>query len=246
MKNLFILAILAIMTISAQARDLKPEDYVDTFSNKPLLQKDKTIESLAWAGISDPRIFDLLEKDLLDNYQTADSKNLIDVLSWTAKGLAFSGNEKYRSTLSGVASGAKHKKLRKYAEQSLAELDSYKKWNPVINSNHDNINAEYPSDKQRFKNMLQSGDYELIRIAAKRIHYEGNYDQDLLDIAAKVLEENYKNASDALSVDTVAWLLKAIAGSAEPTYKPLIVSVRDTTGNKRIRKYANKYLKYYE
>lgn len=246
MKKIFALIILSIVMTATQASELKPEDYFNTFSQKTILQKDKTIESLAWAGLSDPRIFDLLEKDLLDNYKTADSKNLLDALSWAAKGLAFSGNDKYRSTLSTVADQAGHKKLRKYAGQSLQMLDDYKKWNPVINANHADYTAAYPSEKQRFKNMLQSGEHELIRIAAKRIHYAGHYDQDLLDIAADTLEDQYPKVNDSLSVDAVAWLIKAIAGSTDPKYKALIEKIRDTAENKGVRKYAKKYVKYYE
>lgn len=246
MKNIFVLLLSAVLAVSAQASDLKPQDYLDAFSKSSILQKQKTIEPLAWAGLSDPRIFDPLEKDLLDSYQTADSGNLVDALSWAAKGLAFSGNEKYRPTLSTVANEAANKKLRKYARQSLEELDDYKKWNPLINPNHKSAKAEYPSEKQRFKNMLQSGNDELIRIAAKRIHYEGSYDRDLLDVAAKTLEERYSKASDSLSVDAMAWLLKAIAGSADLKYKAQIENIRDSAGNKRVRKYAKKYLQYYE
>ncbi len=248
MKKVFSLTcafLCAALSFSLQARDLTPANYIEAFSSGSIIEKQKTIESLAWAGLSDPKIFDLIEKDLLDNYATADDGNMVRALNWAARGLAFSGNEKYNATLAKVAEGAKHKKLRKHAQNSLAELREYSVWNPLINPSNAS-GSDYPNDAERYKIMLQSGNFEVIRLAAKRIHHEGVYSQDVLDVTMATIEKYYQNVDDDdTALDAMAWTAKALAGSKDLKYKPFIESIATNANNKKMRKYATKYLNYY-
>lgn len=246
MKKLLLCVLLCAVATYTQAADMQPQDYIEAFTKLSILQKPEKVEPLEWAGLSDPKIFDLLEKDVLDNYKTADSSGLIKALNWEVRGLGFSGNEKYIPTLQAVAKDGVHRNLRKYAEQAIADIGNYKQWNPLINPNHNNTNVAYPSDKQRYVNMLNSGNYELMRIAAKRIHWEHLYEHDILDVTAKAVEAYYQQANDDLSIDSVAWMVRAVAGSKDPKYKPLVENVAANAENKKVKKYAKKYLSYYE
>lgn len=246
MRNILVGLLFVFYTVvGVAAEEYNPQQYIEIFSNPNIIQKQQAIQTLEWAGLSDPRIFDLLEKDLLENYKTAESGALIRALNWVARGLSFSGNEKYIPTLEAVAEDGAHRNLRKFGKQGLEDLQKYKAWNALINPNHANIKAGYPSQQERFKNMLRSDNYELIRIAAKRIHRDHLYEHAMLDIAAATIEKYYQKVDDDLSIDAIAWVLRATAGSADPKYKPLIEKVAAEAENKKLRKNANKYLDYY-
>lgn len=245
MNRLLTASLLIFCSTFIWGEDYSPNDYIEIFSKSSIIQKTDAIQTLEWAGLSDPKIYDLLEKDLLENYETAESAELIRALNWVARGLSFSGNEKYIPTLEAVAKKGVHRNLRKFGTVGLEDLQKYKVWNPVINPNHNNIAAGYPPNQVRFINMLKSDDYELIRLAAKRIQRDQLYDHQYLDVLASVIQNHYQKVDDKLSVDSVAWAVRALAGAADPKYKAMIEDIAANAENKNLRKYASKYLAYY-
>ena len=225
------------------AAELTPEGYVKAYSSGTE-QEQSINESLAWAGLSDPEIFDPIEQQLLNAYLSKQSKDKIDYLSWLAKGLGFSGNPKYIPSLTTIAKDAKSKKLRRHAESALAILSKYQQWNPIIAPDA-GIGLPYPTTSQRLKIMLDSNDMELIRVAAKRMYLSRMSDHELISTASKLIEKHYQSDGDKVFIDTVAWLCKAVANSKNPQYKPLIERVSTSANNKKLRNYARKYLNYY-
>lgn len=237
---------LSILSTLSFAKDYTAQDYVKELSKSSVILKIPAIQTLEWAGLSDPKVFDKLEADVLKNYQNTDSAEVIKALGWALRGLSFSGNEKYLPTLEKVAVDGGHRNLRKHAKKSVEVLRKYKDWNPMINPHHNNIDAGYPSKTQRYSNMLKSGEYELMRIAGKRIAREQVFDKKVLSIAAQSVQEYYPKVSDTLSVDSVAWVMRALASSTDPSYKPLIEEVFTKTEDKKLRRHAKKYLAYFE
>jgi hypothetical protein len=64
-----------------------------------------------------------VEQELLKGYQASGGdRGAVDAMAWLCKALGASGNGKYRGTLQTVAQKAPHRKLQKYAEQSLGQL----------------------------------------------------------------------------------------------------------------------------
>ena len=68
---------------------------------------------------------ELLAEILWRKYPTATSRD-IDALSWACKALAASKSGRYRSLLKEVYQSQAHKKLRKYAKQTLRKNDGYR------------------------------------------------------------------------------------------------------------------------
>ena len=72
--------------------------------------------------------------------------------------------------------------------------------------------------------MLQSGEHELVRIAAKRIHYAGHYDQDLLGTQVhNILVNAVRYTKSAISIsaqidDNKLCLAIADDGEGFPAY----------------------------
>lgn len=202
---------------------------------------------LEWAGLSDPRIFDLVEKELLEMHAGTDkSGNDYDLISWLMKALSFSGDSKYHDTVLRIANEAKNKKVRKYARESLEQFSKYKEWNPIINST-ENYNANESPEINRFANMLRSGEFELMRLAAKRIHYDHIYNDYLMGVLAGSIEANIETDFDrGVDLDSMAWMCKALGGARSEKYKPLLQKVASTAKTNKVRSYARKYLGYYE
>ena len=221
-----------------------PEEYLRVFQSGLKIEKQNAAASLAWAGISSPKLFDLIEKEVLDNYQSASSRNSVAYVAWMIKALSFSGNEKYRATLGKVVTETKARKLRKYGTYALEQLSLYKKYNPII-APKAWPEHKHPSLNQRLINMLKSNEYELIRIAAKQINNEYNYQPELLAAVDQAIKAHYKTVNDPLSVDAIAWACRSIAGSRDEQYKAIIEEVSKNALNRKLRKYARKYLKYY-
>jgi len=199
--------------------------YADIFAGNNFAQQRSAMEKLIWAGISSPAVYDSLA-DKLASSKESKNKEEVERASWYAKALALSGNEKYRALLDDISANAKSSKLRKYSTQAITRLDKYVAWNPVISQSL--ISAPTGAlEQQRIKNMLSASDLELTRIGAKRVYHEHSMDDALMKI------------------DTVAWLIKGIGRSANPSYKGMLESIAASNKNSKIRKYAKKALKNY-
>ena len=242
--SLLIFCVLVSSTASAANDGL--DEYIQIFTEGNARQQTRAAKELAWAGLSDPRLFDQIEKSLLEQYLIVEDKYAIDDTAWLARAMAYSGQEKYRATLEKVASDSPQKKIRRHAENSLVQLDNYERWNPIITdtSNRDSSKSD---EINRYANMLRSDDLELQRIGAKGVHSTQAYDTYLLGILDAEIRASYLEVStDSLFIDTVAWMCKALSGSGVEAYKPTIVEVSENAGNSKVAKYASKYLKYYE
>ena len=240
-----ILAIVLFLCVSlSHAVPNSPDEYVKIFQAGTQFDKEKAAESLAWAGISSPKLFDIIEKEVLDRYASTRDKVGANYISWLVKSLSFSGNEKYRATIITVTKKAASSKVKKYAKAALIELPKYTEYNLVM-APKAWPEFEHPSKNERFINMMKSDETDLLRLAAKRVHYSHNYDAAILEELNATIEKNYKKAMGADRIDAVAWLCKALAGSRSKDYKATIESVGKTAKEKKLRAYATKYLRYY-
>jgi hypothetical protein len=240
-----LLLVVAFCTsISVQALPETPEEFVKTFQSGGPAEQEKAAQILAWAGLSSPQIFDLVEANVLKSLPLAKDRVTINYVAHLTKALAYSGNEKYRPTIEKVINEAPHKKLKKHAIQALPMLPIYAKWNPIIVPKPWPDNS-YPEVNERLANMLKSDDAELVRIAAKRIHHEHNYQPELLALLNTSIEQNYQKNLDRDHLDAIAWVCRALAGSRAAEYKATIEKVASGATEKKLRGYAKKYLSYY-
>jgi len=233
------------VTIATQADvDKEINKYSKAFASDDFALHRHTMAKLEWAGLSSPVIFDYIA-DKLRAAKNSSNKIEIEQASWYAKGLAFSGNANYRSLMVDVSENASSPKLRKYTKKSLARLDKYIQWNPVISNNF----SAAPTGKleeQRIKNMLSASNLELVRLAAKRVYHAHSSDFSLVSEAAKRVEREMANQhEEGIQIDTLSWLLKAIGNSGNPEYKELLTNVSKTAKVSKVRKYAKKALRNY-
>lgn len=244
MKPLFAGILLSIGLFSSPtfAQDYTVEIYQEIFKGDNQSQQKQAIESLILAGLSDPVIYDTLEAKLIESLPLATENNTIDYSAWLVKGLGYSGNEKYSGTMNNIVQGNYHKKLKKYANQALENLDKYRKWNAILGDK-----SQYAADQSprnnAFANALRSDDLELMRVAAKRIMDDRNYDDFILTTLSNELKTPRLLADDKLAIDTYANMAKALAASGNPQYREVIENIATTNSNKKLQKYAASYLK---
>ena len=90
---------------------------------------------------------------------------------------------------------------------------------------------------QRYVNQMVQGGPVSIRDAASSIYHTGMNDQEVLDVAAEVLVQNYKTANGNTYVDALAWVCKALGNSGNGRYKALLQQVAND-GNRKLGKHC--------
>ena len=218
-KATLLLAFCAVLTNPAKAgyqeeKEKEIDELIKVFSKPFIMKQHVAAEKLAYLGHSDPRIFDVIEKQLLDSYLSLSDDYEIDWASWLAKALGFSGNQKYGSTLRRLESFAPDEKLRKYAGIAQRYTYKYKIFNPII-MNFDNDNSEetissemnlLPLSLLRYQNMLNSDMPELHKLAAKRIYFEGITDNRI----TRLVLFRIVHPAPRTDKDTKKWLKKSL------------------------------------
>lgn len=228
----------------ASEADLQKElrDYIEIFSGTNFIQQRKVMGTLVWSGISDPALYDLFEKKLLETY-TGKEKKTVQAAAWFVKGLALSGNPKYIPTLNEVANNGS-KKVRKHVDAARQRLVTYQSWNPVISKGLKTVPTGQLA-QARVVNMLNSEYPRLVTIGAKRVYYAHSDNSELVALAAKILQKGYQQAkNDSDQISSMAWLIKALAESGDVRYKALLSEVAEKANNKKVVKYAKKYKDY--
>jgi hypothetical protein len=143
------------------------------------------LERLQWVGLGDPRIFDILEENVLEFYQSSFlSRQAFALKLYSIRALGYSGNEKYRNTLFLVKVEAAGKDVRRIGEQALAELDDYILWNQQIAGSKENVNLGN-TELDTFAKMLNTNNTRLQRLAAIGIYHERINNRRLIAIAEK-------------------------------------------------------------
>lgn len=239
----FLLPVLMAVFISANAAaatvDEEVTRYVQIF-NGDTGAHQQAVESLAWRGISDPRLFDVIERRLLDESQMARAdKNEKNRVARYIRALGFSGQTKYVATINKFV---EDRVYDRYARAALDDMPDYRKWNPVI-ANRATFDPKYSDDVNRIMNMLRSDDLWLKRIAAKRIYF-ANQDEVLLDLLAKELKATYTQVDPAYS-DAYAWMAKALGNVKNPKYRAIIEEMATRSTDAKVVKYARKALESY-
>jgi hypothetical protein len=246
MKKLILTCLLASWFFSGTvaATPHSAAEYQQVFATDNLIEHKAAIGTLALAGLSDPALFDLIQSKLIASLAQANTKAGIDYSAWLIKGLSYSGNPVYRQTILDIQQGKYHKKLRRYAQEGLDNLAKYARWNPILVDSDNQMDAELTQVKT-FSRALASDELELKRLAAKLMVSERFYHEDLLALLQTELQAPRLLAHERLAIDTYAWMAKALASSGDRKYQAVIADIANNSKEKKLRKYAAKYLKTY-
>jgi hypothetical protein len=229
MRNLLVVVVATLCLSSASLAATLEEDvqrYLRVFEGDQSLHADAAA-SLAWMGLSDPRLFDLLERRVLEEYPAGNSDRLQrERVARYMRALGCSGQPKYAGTLSMLLQEPMY---RRYASDALADLERYERWNPLI-SDRGSFRPEYSDETNRLLNMLRSDELILLRIAAKRIYFAQDFEPAVLDRLAQRLRAVVSQAGNSReNDDAVAWMVKALGSSKDGRFRPLLEEVIDVS-----------------
>ena len=204
--------------------------------------KLQMLQRLQWSGLSDPRLFDAIEKQLLEHYRESEyNKQPLAILAHQARALGYSGNEKYRETLAEVRENAGNGKLREHANTALLQLPRFRDWHLLIESSNFPIEGK-AAEIGTYMRMLSVDNPYVQRLAARAIFHERRQDADLLALAASRLDARFQDPELSIAAqDTLAWICKALGQSGNLIYQDLLTQVSTESPHDKIRKHAAKY-----
>lgn len=216
------------------------EAYVRIFSGDASLHSDAS-DTLAWKGLSDPRLFDVIEQRLLVDAKAArNDRQEKNRVARYLRDLGFSGQSKYIPTIKQFVSDDVYER---YAKAALEDLPDYQRWNPII-ANRATFDPKFSDDTNRVLNMLRADDLMLKRLGAKRVFFK-HREPEVLELLAQELKANHHKA-DRSTADAVAWMVKALGQPLLAKYKPLIEEVAASAREDKVIKHANKVLELYQ
>jgi hypothetical protein len=237
---------LASSAMAYTTDDERIDDYLNTLATAGVDTKVTMLNRMQWAGITSPRFYDEVEKQLLEVYLNRNlSRMQVKLASYEVRSLGYSGNEKYRTTLETLKKDAFTPKIKTHAGRALRDLDKFVAWNKAIADSTFEVDGK-DAEVTTYMKMLNEDDVLVQRLAARAMFHEKQRDQDLLDLAADKLTLLYKKpglSSDAQ--DTAAWLCKAIGQSGEPVYIDLLRQVIADTSYGKIKRHASKFTSQY-
>lgn len=206
-----------------------------------LINTDKVVDELAWKGISDTRVYDVIEERLLDEAPDARRRHRGDRsrIGHYLRGLGYSGQEKYVSTISKFRDDRAY---ARYAAQALVDVKYYARWNPIISSRA-TFDPQFSDDVNRIRNMLRSDDRLLQRLGAKSVYFRNGRDPVLLDLVAEQLLAGYKQIPDKETADAVAWMVKTLGKSGDKKYVPVLKEVSQGVRDGQVSREVESWLR---
>lgn len=237
----YITAIAVFCLASGAAAATLEEDvqrYIAIFTANDGAAHNKAVEELAWMGLSDPRLFDMLEQKVLaEAAAAANTRTEKDRVARYMRALGFSGQEKYVPTLRRFQDDTIY---GRYARDALNQRGQYEKWNPIISSRA-SFDPQLSDDDNRVMNMLRSDDLLLMRIAAKRAYFAPN-DRVLALVADEVRKRYLTSETEADRLDAIAWMVKALTKTT--AYDDLLQEVRSNAPDRKLRNTADSALRH--
>lgn len=241
--GIFIILVLNLPAYAFTSVDEQIDYYLDILNDGTYETKIEILPRLQWSGLTAPRLYDEVEKNVFEGYLnlTLDKKG-IGLLSHHIRALGYSGNEKYRDTLRFISTSEdKNRKIPDHAKKALSQLSNFNHWNKLIEDSNFSIEGK-SVEVTHYMKMLSTEDVIVQRLAARGMYHEKQQDPDLLSLAAEKLVAMYQQVGlTDEEQDTAAWLCKAIGQSGQIEYKELLSKVAAKTPYKKIKKYAKKY-----
>lgn len=215
--------------------------FIKAFKGDNRYQQQQVSKQLMLAGVSDESLFDIIDHKLYVSLPDATTKTGIKYSAALLQALAYSGNPKYAQRFSKIVNGDYHRKLRKYAKKNQILLDKYQVWNDILSNTHYYLVDETLQNNQLIA-AVQSDELELKRLAARHIFKVKLNHLTIMNSLEHELKHPRLLAHNRLSIDTYAWMAKALAQSRLPQYRPLLSDISATSPEKKLRGYVEDYL----
>ena len=242
-----VLSVLLVMgSVGALAQADKAERYLENIRSGSVSLRMETCKKIHnYSGITDRRIFDLLEeKVLFSAKKEKPNRQEKNEAVWMIRALASSGSDRYLPTLKVIANNKSVKrKIRKAAEEALTELPRFARWNPVINSDDHEMSGRKNS-LALWMRMVDSGDAEMALRAVEKAQEFAVYDVNFMVLLEDKIRANYlQKSDDEYQLEFQGAAMQYFMSHPEyGKYTALVNEVAEKSPNKAVRKAARKAL----
>ena len=114
---------LACAALPAQAVDATGQRYIDQLLQGGPVSVSQAAQSIYHTGYRDQEVLDVAAEVLAQKYRSATSNSEADAYAWVCKALASSGNGRYKTLLSQVAT-ADNRKLQRHCSKAADSLSA--------------------------------------------------------------------------------------------------------------------------
>lgn len=230
---------------AAHANKAFAEAYYENFRDGSLTLQTKTCEKISdYSGITDERIFDLIEDKLVKiSAQEKISGEEKKAAVCFARALATSGNTKYRQSLVSIGKNSSHRAVRKAAEEAEPQIEKFQRWNRVINSNDHEMQGR--SDHLAlWMRLIDSNQADMGIYALEQAETFNNHDINMLVLLEEKLQDAVSQSSFSdEQLDFYAKTMNFLMAHPEfGKYTSLINEVAEKAKNKKLAKLARRAL----
>lgn len=221
----------------------KVDQYLSMLKSGSMKTRTDAAKLISRSGLKDPKLFDAVEKNLLQGYSHDQSnRNHMDEMAWYCKALATSGNLSYEGTLRKVSQTTTNRNLQRHSSNSLAQLGVVAQRNQIKEEAAAKGN-DLTSKENEMIAMLKSNNPVMMRNAAKTTYrhpFAGNAVYDVM--GEKLLSLSSQSAGNRDLTDSLSWMCKALGASGMAKYKGILTKVIETSSNPKLEKYARQSL----
>lgn len=245
-KGIFTLLVMFI-SINLHAAELTaiPKPEVEKLHrdllNAEIDTRKEALIKLQWAGISDEKVFDPIVEKIQSNKKIAPKYAKIYISA-----LTYSGNPKYLTFLENLSQDTTYSRsIRKLAETHKSQFDRYQSISKLMNDSNSAVGSEEFWAK-RYEKGLRVADNVRMRWAARDLYLSG-LNESSYNTAKIFLSENYKTKTDdPYIIDSMSFLCKSLGLSRNTKYKDILIEVANNTPNKKLSKYAERSVQYFD
>lgn len=228
--------------LSSLLLDQELNELIDIYTNSNKETQIITINKrIKFSGITDTRLFDIVEKNMNSIPLNTVARKNTQYVSWMAQMLAFSGQEKYKDSLTHLSINALSKTTKRHAKKSLEVLPKYKKWNKVISQDLE-LNTINDLRKSRVINMLNAEDPTLVRAGASFVEKYFINDSTITDLVLHRLLSIYEIGTPQFN-DASAWLCRVLGNTGKSKYIEPLIKIKETTKETAIKRWSKKALR---
>lgn len=241
MKKILIITMMLLSQASmAFTSNEEQIDYVlEVMQNGPQTKRLKVLERLQWSTLSEARLYDTFEQNILAHYKKHNiDKAEKELLRYQIRALAYSGNPKYKPTLETVKKDADNRSLSSTARRALKDYPNFL----AVQNALSGIQAEessLPSEVSNYLKLLKTDNSYAQRLAARALFHEGHMQAEVVEFLANSLKNDYQTKGlTTLKQDALAWYCKVLKNAGG--YDALLEEVEANTPYNKIRKHAAK------
>lgn len=243
---LMILAPFVRSDMIADQLEFEIDGYIHELQSKNLSMVSTAADKVSASGLSDKRLFEEVQKVLLEVHQrqlqTPSDKSLSPPVISLLRALASSGDFHYTAAINRLRHESKSRSARNRAKHVLGKMSWYSQRNKIMQDMSTHRKAQSLLST-RYLNMLNYSDLNMNRYAAEELYRLGAAEGVVTDQIWSDFQKGVREDKGKLHVDVMAWYCRVSVKLARESYRAEIEQlIDDKSVNAKIRRHCEKEL----